>query len=118
ETESLSNDAYWALRRSIGFYKFLRNNRDVQALTGEDRELLLHFLKIGEVVEKSKVYFDADNKIRVTEGALKGLEGKIVKVDRRKKRAKVKLSLYEDSFLVDFGFELMELVKTDESDKE
>ena len=117
ETESLSKETYWALRRSIGFFKFLRNNRDVRALKGDDRDLLLHFLKLGEVVEKSKAYFDANNKILITEGALKGLEGRIVKVDRRKKRAKVRLSFYEDSFLVDFGFEVMERVQTDESDK-
>ena len=118
ETESLSNDTFWALRRSIGFYKFLRSNHDVQALAGHDQELLLHFLKIGEVVEKSKVYFDENNRIRVVEGALKGLEGSIVKVDRRKKRAKVSLSLYEDSFLVDFGFDLMERIENDGSSKE
>ena len=117
ETESLSNETFWALRRSIGFYKFLRNNTDVQALTGHDKELLLHFLKLGEVVEKSKVYFDENNRIRVTEGALKGLEGRIVKVDRRKMRAKVSLSLYEDSFLIDFGFELMERIESDGSGK-
>ena len=117
ETESLSPDVYWALRRSIGFYRFLRNNHDVQALSEEDRDLLVHFLKLGEVVEKSTVYFDENNKIRVSEGALKDLVGRIVKVDSRKKRAKVRLSLYENSFLVDFGFEVMELVKTDESDE-
>jgi transcription termination/antitermination protein NusG len=38
ETESLTNDTFWALRRSIGFYKFLRNNDDVQVLTGHDKE--------------------------------------------------------------------------------
>jgi len=118
ETESLSNDTFWALRRSIGFYKFLRNNHDVQALSGHDKDLLLHFLKVGEVVEKSKVFFDENSRIRVIEGALKGLEGSIVKVDRRKKRAKVSLSLYEDSFLIDFGFELMEHVEGDGSNKE
>ena len=118
ETESLSNETFWALRRSIGFYKFLRNNREVQALAGHDKELLLHFLRIGEVVEKSKVYFDENNRIRVVDGALKGLEGRIVKVDRRKNRAKVSLSLYEDSFLVDFGFELMERIEGDGSTKE
>lgn len=117
ETDSLSKEAYWALRRGIGFYTFLRNNHDVQALSEEDRDLLLHFLKLGEVVEKSTVYFDENNRIRVTQGALKDLEGRIVKVDKRKKRAKVKLSLYENSFLVDFGFEVMELVKRDESDE-
>ena len=108
ETESLETDIYWALRRSIGFYKFLKSNRDVEALTGQDRQLLLHFLRLGEVVEKSKVYFDENKRIRVAEGALKGLEGSIVKVDRRKRRAKVRLSLHNDSFLIDFGFEVIE----------
>jgi transcriptional antiterminator NusG len=32
------------------------------------------------------------------------MEGNIIKVDRRKGRAKVKLELYKDSFTVDFGF--------------
>ena len=117
EAESITHEVYWALRRSIGFFTFLRNNHDVRALSGEDRQLLLHFLRIGEVVEKSTVYFDENNRIRVTDGALKDLEGRIVKVDRRKKRAKVRLTLYEESFLVDFGFEIMELVKRDESDE-
>ena len=74
-------------------------------------------MKLGEVVEKSKVYFDENNRIRIAEGALKGLEGRIVKVDRRKKRAKVSLSLYEDSFQIDFGFELMERIEGDGSNK-
>ncbi|MFW5689149.1 MAG: KOW motif-containing protein, partial [Spirochaetota bacterium] len=45
--------------------------------------------------------------IEVKEGPLAGLEGRIVKVDRRKQRAKVRLDLYQESFLVDFGFELL-----------
>ena len=72
---------------------------------------------MGEVVEKSKVYFDENKRIRVTEGALKGLEGHIVKVDKRKRRAKVKLALYDDSFLIDFGFELMEPLEANGKDK-
>jgi transcription termination/antitermination protein NusG len=43
----------------------------------------------------------------VINGPLKGLEGKIVKVDKRKGRAKVKLDLYDESFLVDLSFELL-----------
>ena len=41
-------------------------------------------------------------------GPLKGLEGYIQKVDRRKGRARVKLDLYQESFHIDFGFEFME----------
>ena len=49
---------------------------------------------------------------------MKGLEGRIIKVDRRKKRAKIKLSLYEESFRVDFGFEILEKVEDYEKDRE
>ncbi len=109
EAERLDRDMYWILRRTAGFFQFLRSNRQIEPLTGEDRELLEHFLALGEVVDKSKVVFDENKRIRVLEGPLKGLEGRIVKVDKRKKRAKVQLSLYESSFRIDFGFEDIEL---------
>jgi transcription termination/antitermination protein NusG len=118
EAEAIGGEVYWSLRRSIGFYRFLKNNRNIQPLAGQDRELLVHFLHLGEVVEKSRVYFDENNRIRVSHGALKGLEGYIVKVDKRKRRAKVRLSLYDDSFLIDFGFELMESMEANEKGKE
>jgi transcriptional antiterminator NusG len=41
-------------------------------------------------------------------GPLAGLEGRIVRVDRRKKRAKISLDLYDDSFFVDLAFEVIE----------
>jgi transcriptional antiterminator NusG len=46
---------------------------------------------------------------------MKGLEGQVVKVDRRKKRAKIKLELYDDSFLVDFGFEFLQKMKENDA---
>ena len=117
EADELETDMYWNLRKTNGFYKFLKDNRNVEPLSGRDLDLLTHFLSFGEVVEKSTVYFDENKRIQVTQGAMKGLEGKIVKVDRRKKRAKVQLSLYESSFLVDFGFEVMEPLEKDEEHK-
>ena len=41
------------------------------------------------------------------EGPLKGLEGLIIKVDKRKKRAKIKMDFANDSILIDLGFELI-----------
>ncbi len=112
ETEELSNELYWSVRRCEGFLRFLVDNHDIRPLSGVDRELLVHFLSFGEVVEKSKVVFREDARIHVLEGPLKGLEGRIVKVDRRKGRARVRLDLYNDSFLVDFGFQSMQPVPT------
>lgn len=114
EAESVEPPVFWALRRTPGFFRFLKSNLNIEPLSGKDRDILLHFLSFGEVVEKSKVYFDENNLIRVTEGALKGMEGQIVKVDRRKRRAKVKLTLYEDAFQIDFGFEVLESLESNE----
>jgi transcriptional antiterminator NusG len=79
-------------------------------MESKDQDLLGHFLSYGEIVDKSRVVFDENHRIRVVEGPLKGLEGLIVKVDRRKRRAKVRLELYENSHNVDFGFEVLESV--------
>ncbi len=108
EGEEVSVDDYWSLRHVPGFLRFLETNANIRPIEGSDRELLLHFLRFGEVVEKSKVTFGADSRIRVLEGPLAGLEGRIIKIDRRKGRAKVKLDLYNNSFPVDLGFEVIE----------
>jgi transcriptional antiterminator NusG len=43
----------------------------------------------------------------VISGPLSGLEGRIIKADKRKGRAKVKLDLYGDSFCIDLAFEVL-----------
>lgn len=98
---------YWQLRRTEGFFRFLKSNQDIRPLEGKDLETVLHFIGFGPVAEKSKVWFGDDDRIVVAEGPLKGLEGKIVKVDKRKGRAKVKLDLYDDSFAIDLAFEVI-----------
>jgi transcriptional antiterminator NusG len=104
----IDTELYVCLRRSHGFLRFLPSNDNIVALGLKDQQLLSHFLAFGEVVDKSMVTFDEDRRIRVVSGPLKGLEGRIVRVDRRKGRARVRLELYEDSFEIDFGFEALE----------
>jgi len=96
-------------RRTEGFARFLRSNQNIKPLAGRDLELVMHFIKkVGPVAGVSRVRFDERSRIVVAEGPLAGLEGLIIKVDKRKKRAKVRLSLYDDSFAVDLAFEVME----------
>ena len=97
---------HWAFRRTEGFFRFLRSNHDICPLTDRDLELVLHFIRnVGALGGKSLVTFDENSKIVVIEGPLSGLEGKIIKVDRRKGRAKIRLDLYGDSFSIDLAFE-------------
>jgi transcription termination/antitermination protein NusG len=108
QSESIGPGDYSALKTVPGFVRFLPSNTNITPLEPRDQRLLAHFLSFGEIVEKSRVYFDDNRRIRVLSGPLKGLEGMIVRVDRRKGRAKVRLEMYDNSFEVDFGFEALE----------
>jgi transcriptional antiterminator NusG len=102
----------WAFRRTEGFFRFLKSNQNITPMADRDLEIALHFIKnVGPVAGKSKVYFDENSRIVVLEGPMMGLEGSIIKVDKRKGRAKIKLDLYNDSFTIDLAFEEMGSVK-------
>ncbi|MDR2363855.1 MAG: antiterminator LoaP [Spirochaetaceae bacterium] len=102
-------DYQWSFRKTAGFFRFLESNQNILALEDRDLRLVLHFIKkIGPVAGKSRVYFDENSRIVVVDGPLKGLEGNIIKVDKRKGRAKIKLDLYHESFAIDLAFEYIE----------
>lgn len=111
----LQPEVYWLFKRTAGFIRFLKNNQDIEPLSGPSERLLLHFLQHGEVVGASKVAFDQGDRIQVLSGPMKGLEGMIKKVNRRKGRAKIELMMYEESFLIDFAFDIIGKV-TEQSD--
>jgi len=94
-------------RQIDGFYRFLKSNNDITPLSNRDLELVLHFINSDNPAGLSKVYFDDNSRIIILEGPLCGLEGRILKVDKRKGRAKVKLDLYDDSFSIDLAFEVI-----------
>ena len=108
ESKEQIQEYQWDFRRTEGFFRFLMSNQDITPLKDRDLELVLHFINnSGSISGKSKVYFNENSRIVVVEGPLLGLEGRIVKVDRRKGRAKIMLDLYNDSFTIDLGFEVI-----------
>jgi transcriptional antiterminator NusG len=102
------DDVPWRALNSLpDFVRFLPSNDRIVPLDEHDQATLSHFLSFGEVVDRSVVTFDENRRIRVVSGPLQGLEGRIVKVDRRKGRAKVRLDIYADAFEIDFGFDIL-----------
>lgn len=108
----LGGDDYFSLRRTPGFFRFLPDNSKPAELGESDRQLIFHFSRFAASETISKVTFDDNDRIVVLEGPLKGMEGKIVSVDRRKRRAKIKLDLYDTSFPIDLGFEVVEKTRS------
>ena len=97
----------WEFRRTEGFYRFLKSNKEITHLANSDLELVLHFLNSSGLAGRSKVYFNENERIVVVEGPMSGLEGRIIKVDKRKCRAKIKLDLYDDTFAIDLAFDVI-----------
>lgn len=113
QTSNLNDAVRTLVRRTDGFIRMLDTTASPRALSGDDLQLVKHFMGYGEIVRKSTVTFDANQRIVVVDGPLQGLEGRIIKVNRRKGRAKVQLDLYNASFTVDFGFDVLESAPTD-----
>ena len=108
ENDEEIQESQWEFRRTKGFFRFLKSNQDITPLADRDLELVLHFINnAGPIAGRSKVYFNENSRIVVVEGPMLGLEGRIVKVDRRKGRAKIMLDLYNDSYPIDLAFEVI-----------
>lgn len=97
-----------ALKTLPDFYHFLKSNTEITALTGNDLAIIQHFLGLGPRIGPSLVRFDQDDRIVVIEGPLKGIEGCIIKVDRRKQRAKIQVEFAGGAHTMDLSFEDIE----------
>ena len=112
-TDEISKDLYQHLKRCKGFYRFLPNNQEPRSLEGRDLEILNQFISFGGVAKISQVVFDENDRIKVIEGPLSGLEGYIVRVNKRKGRATVCLDICQTAFSIDLGFETIKKEKNE-----
>jgi len=76
--------------------------------------LLQHFLRFGQIADTSVVTFNENDRICVKSGPLQGLEGFVVKVDKRKQRAKISLDFANENFVIDLAFNILEEKGDDE----
>ena len=89
------------------FIHFLNSNQDIVALSERDREYVEHFISFGELQGVSKATFDENDRIVVVEGPLKGFAGKIIRVNRRRCRATVRLDMFNNSITFDLMYDLI-----------
>ncbi|UTY24610.1 antiterminator LoaP [Treponema denticola] len=106
-TDKISKELYQHLKRCKGFYRFLPNNQEPRFLEGRDLEILNQFISFGGLAKISQVVFDENDRIKVIGGPLSGLEGYIVRVNKRKGRATVCLDMCQTAFSIDLGFEIL-----------
>ena len=93
------------LKKLPDFYHFLNSNNEIVPLSDKDLSIIKHFMGLGPKIGPSLVRFDENDRIVVIEGPLKGMEGNIIKVDRRKQRAKIQLNFHGSTYSLDLSFE-------------
>ena len=103
--KSVDANTLAALKKIPDFYQFLNSNTEIVPLINKDLAIIKHFLGLGPQIGSSLVRFDENDRIVVIEGPLKGLEGNIIKVDKRKQRAKICINFHGATHTVDLCFE-------------
>lgn len=91
-----------------GLIKILGNEKRLpQQVNPEEMELIFSLIKEDNIIPPSKAFF-VNDRIRIVAGPLAELEARILSVDKRKKRVKVKLPFFNTYKDVYLSFEIIE----------
>lgn len=102
---------YYRLKEIPNCYNFLNKFQDdgnIYFLEIPEHEItpIIQLLNNQGTIEYSEVYLEG-SKVTVTSGPLKGKEGIVKKIDKRKKRAKILLHFLGDNKMIDVGIECL-----------
>jgi len=107
KAEEITANILAALKSIPGFFQILPSNKNIKPVLKQDMQFLDSLFKKNFTAHISKARFDENDRIEIIEGPLKGKEGLIVKVDKRKGRAKIVINAFDKQHFVDLGFELI-----------
>jgi transcription termination/antitermination protein NusG len=105
--EEISADTLSTLKSVNGFFQILPSNKNIKPVPERDMHIINSLFRKDFTAHLSKARFDENDRIQIIEGPLKGKEGLIIKVDKRKGRAKIVINAFDKQHFVDLGFELM-----------
>lgn len=105
ETDSIL-DFFFQTRNSPHLIRFLRDDCHFLEVKREEIKPILLLIDSDGIIELSKAFIE-DDVVKIKEGPLRGMEGVIKKIDKRKGRAKVSFILNECHILIDLGIEIL-----------
>ena len=108
----VTTETYYLIKEIPMFISLLRDADGPLRIDDKELRLLTIFLEADKGhVKISKAYME-NQKIKIVEGPLSGLEGNIQSIDTRKGRVKVKIELLGSTRIIQLGLDLI-----DQSDK-
>ncbi len=102
----INSDIYYLLKDIPSVLRLLRTGNSVASIDNREMAVLSKLICNNEEIGFSSVLLE-NGRVRVIDGPLFSLEGIILSVDRRKERAKVKLSFLGEERTVDLGISVL-----------
>lgn len=94
------------LQKVPGLYKLLCVDRAPMEIPEHEIAVFMELLDDNNTIRMSDGFFEG-GKVKITSGPLLTMHGEILKVDRRKSRAKVKLVFLGEERIVDLGLNIL-----------
>lgn len=103
----MNDELYYKMSKVLRLGVFLKEGEKAAFVKEEEMKIILSLIKNSDLIDISKGIMEGD-KVKIIEGPLKGYDGFIKKIDKRKKRAKIMLSIGGESKSVDLAIEIVE----------
>ena len=91
----------------LTFARMLTVDGRITAIYPEEEAILRRLVDKDEVVDISKGII-ADDRVIITEGPLKGMEGMIKKIDRHRRTVAIEIEMFDRKVLMNVGLEIVE----------
>lgn len=100
-------EEYYLLAGVPGLLRVLKDNDKPFEISAEDIAVIKKMMCNGEIIEQSS-FFVKDGKVVIVDGPLLGLEGLIDSIDKRKRRAKVRINFAGEPKLIDLSIYMIQ----------
>ena len=98
---------YKKLWQVPGLFKLLCTDREPVQIPDYEIEVFSHLFDKEDTIQESDIFMEGDQ-ISIISGPLTALQGKILKVDKRKGRARVRLDFLGEERIIDLGVNIIE----------
>jgi len=105
----VSIEDYYEFKDIPGIISFIRSGDKLLKIKKDEVFILSKLIHNGETIGFSKAFIE-NERVKIIEGPLKEMEGYIISINKRKKRAKIKISFMDEERTVELGINFLNLV--------
>lgn len=102
----IGTDDYYNTKKVPGLWRILKSGNDLLPIPPSEMKVIEKLMYGGEVIGPSDIK-ELNGQVKVVDGPLSGMEGCIVKIDKRKGRAKIRMNFLGEERAIDLSVNLL-----------